>query len=485
MDSSFIEPPTFKGWQLLKETISHQEPGHLNAPGYPLTEHDNPFDLFFPDNILSQICNFTNESYNNFIKTNQKQNSIIQDWYSLTIDELKTYIGVFLMMGIDKKPETSQYWSTDGLWSSVLIRKSMSINRFFAINKFIEVGSKDITKKLERLNFLSNHIKSVSQSLYFPSKKLLIGRSQFDSKAKYTFKNYPTIKTQKLGFKVFFLSEPGTGYCIKHLFYKGDKGENLKPFNLAKKLVEGLDHSYKHIFADKWFSSLDLVKYLKSVGINYTGTIKSSMKGLPTIDAVKNELKDQKILFFMKNNLNLVVWEDKQTVTMISNVVDTEFILETRLGKLRVKKDFYMPKIFKDYKVHIDGVDLLDQRFMYYCYDHYFKKPWKYFFLYLVEIAINNSFVIQNKGRNVFGKSLLSYIDYRIELIKSLVNSKEIEMDKGICEVEYKHYLIKSEAKNCFICFRERKKSKCNFYCNGCCEFMHKECFLLEHNLLK
>jgi len=34
-------------------------------------------------------------------------------WYSTTADEMRTFIGVNIIMGIDKKPTIYQYWSSD------------------------------------------------------------------------------------------------------------------------------------------------------------------------------------------------------------------------------------------------------------------------------------------------------------------------------------------------------------------------------------
>lgn len=65
--------------------------------------------------------------------------------------------------------------------------------------------------------------------------------------------------------------------------------------------------------------------------------------------------------------------------------------------------------MIKRYKKNMGGVDLFDQKFTYYHYQYRFIKWWKFLFIYLLEIAINNSFMIFFKLNHDADKLCLNF----------------------------------------------------------------------------
>ena len=95
------------------------------------------------------------------------------------------------------------------------------------------------------------------------------------------------------------------------------------------------------------------------------------------------------------------------------------------------------------------GVDLFDQMLTYYPYPHKFKKWWKFFFTYLMEIAIYNSFVIYSQIQSKFFNRRINYLDYRIEIavsyakfVKTGVIRQEVQADN-----EHQHKITLSNLK--------------------------------------
>jgi len=44
-------------------------------------------------------------------------------WYPTTVEEMRAFVGVNVIMGIDQKPELCNYWSTDEFMGNVGIQR--------------------------------------------------------------------------------------------------------------------------------------------------------------------------------------------------------------------------------------------------------------------------------------------------------------------------------------------------------------------------
>ena len=69
-------------------------------------------ELYFPREIIQEIVEKTNQNYEqktiNKNKVSEKRRE--EKWIELAEIELKKYIGIVLMMGIDSKPNYTMHW---------------------------------------------------------------------------------------------------------------------------------------------------------------------------------------------------------------------------------------------------------------------------------------------------------------------------------------------------------------------------------------
>ena len=72
-------------------------------------------ELYLTDEIMTLIVNETNRYAEQFLAANiiSAQNLYLSSWEAKTVPEMKTFIGVILLMGIIYKPQIPLYWSTD------------------------------------------------------------------------------------------------------------------------------------------------------------------------------------------------------------------------------------------------------------------------------------------------------------------------------------------------------------------------------------
>ena len=76
----------------------------------------NPLDflqLYLTDEIYELIIRETNRFAKQFIDANpdKARNKYLKQWYDLTKEELRIFIGLALLMGIVHKPNLNLYWS--------------------------------------------------------------------------------------------------------------------------------------------------------------------------------------------------------------------------------------------------------------------------------------------------------------------------------------------------------------------------------------
>ncbi len=126
-----------KGITVEKENITGNSDWTLNLDP-SLTEFEY-WQLCFPPDVLKQIVKESNAYAEEDICSvypddlTKRQ----QGFKDITDIDLLRYIAVRIIMGMNKKPEYSQYWTKDPIFQSLIIPKIMSYDRFIQIQKYV------------------------------------------------------------------------------------------------------------------------------------------------------------------------------------------------------------------------------------------------------------------------------------------------------------------------------------------------------------
>ena len=97
-------------------------------------------ELYLTDVIMTLIVDETNRFAEQYLlekSVTDPDNSYLDQWTSVTIPEIKKFIGTLLLMGIVYKPDLHMYWSTDIYYSTPAFSKIMKRDRFYLILKFL------------------------------------------------------------------------------------------------------------------------------------------------------------------------------------------------------------------------------------------------------------------------------------------------------------------------------------------------------------
>ena len=65
-------------------------------------------------------------------------------WHRVTVDELKQFFGLVLLMGINPKPQIEHYWSTRDSLRMPIFAEVMSRDRFLSILRFLHIVDNQI-----------------------------------------------------------------------------------------------------------------------------------------------------------------------------------------------------------------------------------------------------------------------------------------------------------------------------------------------------
>ena len=98
------------------------------------------FNLYFTDAVIQKISAETNRYAYQFLETeglNLKPHLIVHGWKDTNPEEVRTFLGVCVLMGLTHKPRIWMYWSTDTLYNTPFFGQLMTRTRFLLLNKFL------------------------------------------------------------------------------------------------------------------------------------------------------------------------------------------------------------------------------------------------------------------------------------------------------------------------------------------------------------
>ena len=98
------------------------------------------FKLYFTQTIIDHIVTETNRYADQFIEKergNLRRYSIVKEWTPTDYNEMCSFLGLLMLMGLVYKPRVSLYWSQDELYNTPIFRCIMTRQRFFLLLKFL------------------------------------------------------------------------------------------------------------------------------------------------------------------------------------------------------------------------------------------------------------------------------------------------------------------------------------------------------------
>ena len=216
------------------------------------------------------------------------------NWRNVRIDEVWTFLGIVVLMGIHRLPSIRSYWSNDPFLGIPTLQRYMSLNRFWALWSNLHIVDNEVIPKN---GGVSCKIKPLLDTLgktffeqYSPGQELSVDEGMVKYKGRAGGKVVMPNKPIKKGYKIWCCSCSCCGYLCTFQVYHGKPvnhltGEKVAEKGLVRRVVSdllapfvGLNHV---VYCDNFYSSGPLVDMLVKDEIFLVGTTKKECEGFP------------------------------------------------------------------------------------------------------------------------------------------------------------------------------------------------------------
>ena len=200
-------------------------------------DHLQPVDIFcklFNDQMMVSVVEETNrygdqylQSHSDYLKKHCKARANQLKGKPITMEEMKKFMGLIIIMGIVNMPSIQHYWCTSWPFSfSTVMSRG---DRFLLILKFLHLAdnSKAVPKGergydlLFKICPLITSLVTSYQRSYTMNREVSVDESIISYKGRLSFLQYMPKKPNKWGMKAWVLAESDTGYTWNFILYTG------------------------------------------------------------------------------------------------------------------------------------------------------------------------------------------------------------------------------------------------------------------------
>lgn len=338
--------------------------------------------------------------------------SRLKKWVNVTLPEMKKFFSLIINMGIDKRNDIVDYWSTKKSLYTPFFSDTMSVNRFQLISSMFRItATQPLIQRGQqgydpwnKVRPLLDHINKAMKNHFIPYQNISIDESLIGMKNRCVYIQYlPKKKHCRFGIKKFELCDSKTSYIYNVSLYSGRDflADGNDPFT-QKVIINELSKSKLlgkgyHIFTDNWYTKLPLAKELLTKKTFITGTVNKNTKDLSKELKLKVQGREESAYYRHQKNILLVKYSQKvkrKPVYLISTGCNAEDRLITSRHGLQAVK----PTLINSYNLNMGGVDNSDKSVYHLSASRTTKKYWKKIFTNLLDIALFDAYVLYKEN---------------------------------------------------------------------------------------
>ncbi len=432
--------------------------------------------------------------------------------FTLTSDEMKTFIGILLVSGYCCVPRRRLYWQRQPDVYNELIANSMRRDRFDEIMKYFHAADNTNLPKNDKYGKVSPLIEILNGNFLkygevFGPINISIDESMIPYFGRYPTKQFIRGKPVRWGYKAWVAADPN-GYVFDISVYQGKDGAKDKAnasYGLGGKVVlDVLDVIEKRyptkklsLYFDNFFTSLKLVEKIKSKGHDATGTLrKNRIEKCPFTNPAKfMKLSRGTEEHFCDAESGIIAarWQDNGIVTIASSEYGVSPLVkaERYVASQKKRMNVLMPNAIHQYNRKMGGVDRVDQNIAQYRPSIRGKKWYFPIATYLFTVCVNNAWIFAREGG--YKEDMLSFL--RAAATEWLQNhgkkpnnpgrSRSVLSVAGVsAQMRYDnvgHHIVKSDPPKrcrCRLC-----NSQTVFICQKCKVYLHQKCSVQYHTM--
>ena len=325
------------------------------------------------------------------------------------------------------------------------------------------------------------------------------------------YKQFNPSKPAKYHIKAFGLCDSVTGYVINLLVYFGSNTDYRSTDDPKSGNAKKVFHTFleplgtgHHVFADRFYTSYELVDFLLKRRTHYTGTLDLRRKDFPPeLKTLKLEMGERQDFLNEKKTILCTAFRDKKAKKHFVVVSTKSTYANVSVKNKRSTK--IKPSNVNSYNHNMNGCDRVDQMVSYYsAYQRKTHKWWKKLFHWSLEITQNNAYVLYCMSKPGLKNS--SLLSFKLELIQGLTKLAAATMPSDLKNLPPKsnrgrpkdvhsmeriqgsRHLIRfvNKDRNCMHCSKPTARKRSSYVCTGCTGMPHlcpKFCFEEWHKV--
>lgn len=330
----------------------------------------------FTNYLLNMIVNYTNDYGGLHCK----------DWVPIDQNDLLDFFSVLFLMSIQKrKDKPSNWFSSDPILECPQAKKIMSGKKFSRMLRYIHccsveppAGDYDPVYKVKEV---MDYVIKRSNKLFNPGECLSLDETLIRSFGRIKFRVRIISKSARYGIKIYVVTDAKTSYVLKVIVYTGrsnnvteDDGTK-KTVTVVKTLLEDFKGTNRHVFVDRFYTSLELLRVLDTYGIRMTGTVMANRlpkgvriaKSSPEFKAMaRGDSISYRLIYKNASDQDatagLVVWKDSTMVYCLSNGCNNISMNSCNRRSANGTIVIPRPSCISKYNENMGGVDLADMR---------------------------------------------------------------------------------------------------------------------------
>lgn len=373
-------------------------------PGPSKSLPHNPLEIFrslFTEDIANIIIRETNRKARQVITAWKEANpGKPKEWKPFNLKEFDAFLAIILHAGLCK----SNSEPAKELWGSTrapIYKAALPYDRFVAILKFIRFDNVNsraerlLNSKTAAIDDLWLMLQANLAKAYNPHESITVDEQLFPYRGRTRFTQYIPSKPAKYGIKVWWLCDSKSYYPLKGIIYAGKMPGQLREVNQGQNVVTDLVEKYldvgRTVYADNFFSTLDVAKILMRRKTAFVGTVRSNKTFVPPEFLKSNARPISSTLFgFHEGDISLCSYVPKKntSVLLMSSMHYTCDVDYNNKKK---------PMAILDYNAHKCGVDTMDQMLGTYTCKRSTKRWPLAMFYNMVDIAALAAFIIYDE----------------------------------------------------------------------------------------
>lgn len=389
------------------------------------------FELFFDDEVIKLLVQYSNQYH--YEKNHENP--------MITEGEMRCFFGILILSGYSQLPSKKHYWSNSDDIGNRLVQNAMRRDRFTKILHCLHCTDSTSFNKQDRmwkLRPLIEMLKVRFKEHHVPKEHYNFDESMVKYFGRHPCKQFIRGKPIRFGFKNWCMNAED-GYLVDFEIYCGKQDETKnnyqkafgKPAAVFAEMVDNMKdpHLPYSFYFDNLFSSVNLISHLTEKGYGGTGTMRVNRVPkdckFPEMKKSKRGTTESRI---SNDNIQIVYWKDNSVVKIVSNKFGVQPLSKvSRYCSVEKKKiNFPCPAVISEYNKYMGGTDRMDEDVGKYRIGIRSKKWYFTLITYLIDVAINNAWILSKIYANDF-IPITSNLEFRRALVLHYLTAHSTE----------------------------------------------------------